>query len=64
MQAVLSGRAYATLVGNTSVRYIAKQTPKFVADLELKDDARPLGRAGAEGQSQAARRAAGRASTA
>jgi polar amino acid transport system substrate-binding protein len=37
VQAVLSGRAYATLVGNTSVRYIAKQTPMFVADLELSD---------------------------
>jgi polar amino acid transport system substrate-binding protein len=37
VQAVLSGRAYATLVGNTSVRYIAKQNPNFVADLELAD---------------------------
>jgi polar amino acid transport system substrate-binding protein len=37
VQAVLSGRAYATLVGNTSVRYIAKQTPLLVADLELLD---------------------------
>jgi len=37
VQAVLSGRAYATLVGNTSVRYIAKQNPSFVADLELTD---------------------------
>jgi polar amino acid transport system substrate-binding protein len=37
VQAVLSGRAYATLVGNTSVRYIAKQNPQFVADLELTD---------------------------
>ncbi|WP_428662235.1 transporter substrate-binding domain-containing protein [Reyranella sp.] len=37
VQAVLSGRAYATLVGNTSIRYIAKQTPMFVADLELKE---------------------------
>ena len=37
VQAVLSGRAYATLVGNTSVRYIAKQNPQFVADLELAD---------------------------
>ena len=38
MQAVLSGRAYATLVGNTSVLYIAKQNPQFVADLALKAD--------------------------
>ena len=37
VQAVLSGRAYATLVGNTSVRYIAKQNPMLVADLELAD---------------------------
>ena len=46
MQAVLSGRAYATLVGNTSVQYIAKQTPQFVADLELKETRAALGRAG------------------
>ena len=38
VQAVLSGRAYATFVGNTSVEYIAKQTPNFVADLALKED--------------------------
>ncbi|HTR86547.1 MAG TPA: transporter substrate-binding domain-containing protein [Reyranella sp.] len=37
VQAVLSGRAYTTLVGNTSVRYVAKQTPMFVPDLELKE---------------------------
>jgi polar amino acid transport system substrate-binding protein len=37
VQAVLSGRAYATLVGNTSTLYIASQNPMFVADLELKD---------------------------
>ena len=37
VQAVLSGRAYATFVGNTSVDYIAKQTPNFVADLALKE---------------------------
>lgn len=37
VQAVLSGRAYATLVGNTSILYTAKQTPMFVADLELTD---------------------------
>jgi polar amino acid transport system substrate-binding protein len=38
VQAVLSGRAYATFVGNTSVQYIAKQNPNFVADLSLKDE--------------------------
>ncbi|MBS0538890.1 MAG: transporter substrate-binding domain-containing protein [Proteobacteria bacterium] len=38
VQAVLSGRAYATFVGNTSAQYIAKQTPQFVADLALKDN--------------------------
>ncbi|MBS0518410.1 MAG: transporter substrate-binding domain-containing protein [Proteobacteria bacterium] len=37
IQAVLSGRAYATLVGNTSVLYAASKNPQFVADLELKD---------------------------
>jgi polar amino acid transport system substrate-binding protein len=37
VQAVLSGRAYATLVGNTSTLYIASQNPMFVADLELTD---------------------------
>jgi polar amino acid transport system substrate-binding protein len=38
IQAVLSGRAYATFVGNTSVLYVAKQNPMFVADLALKDE--------------------------
>jgi len=38
VQAVLSGRAYATFVGNTSVQYIAKHNPNLVADLALKDD--------------------------
>jgi polar amino acid transport system substrate-binding protein len=38
VQAVLSGRAYATFVGNTSVQYVAKQNPMFVADLALKDE--------------------------
>jgi polar amino acid transport system substrate-binding protein len=38
VQAVLSGRAYATFVGNTSIAYIAKQNPMFVADLALKAD--------------------------
>src|SRR3979411_1148550 len=33
IQAVLSGRAYATIVGNTSVLYAAKQNPIFIADL-------------------------------
>jgi polar amino acid transport system substrate-binding protein len=34
-QAVLSGRAYATLGGNTTIVYAASKTPQFVADLEL-----------------------------
>jgi polar amino acid transport system substrate-binding protein len=38
VQAVLSGRAYATFVGNTSIAYIAKQNPMFVPDLALKAD--------------------------
>ena len=37
VQAVLSGRAYATFVGNTSIAYIAKQNPMFVPDLALKE---------------------------
>jgi polar amino acid transport system substrate-binding protein len=37
VQAVLSGRAYATLVGNTSVVYAASKNPMLVADLVLKD---------------------------
>lgn len=36
-QAVLSGRAYATLGGNTTIVYAASKSPQFVADLELKD---------------------------
>ncbi|MBN8889086.1 MAG: polar amino acid ABC transporter substrate-binding protein [Rhodospirillales bacterium 70-18] len=36
-QAVLSGRAYATLGGNTTIKYAASKTPQFVADLALKD---------------------------
>jgi polar amino acid transport system substrate-binding protein len=36
-QAVLSGRAYATLGGNTVIVYTAQQNPQFVADLELKE---------------------------
>jgi polar amino acid transport system substrate-binding protein len=38
VQAVLSGRAYATMVGNTSVQYVAKQNSMFVADLALKEE--------------------------
>src|SRR6185369_6774416 len=34
-QAVLSGRAYATLGGNTTIVYAASKNPDFVADLEL-----------------------------
>lgn len=37
VQAVVSGRAYATLVGNTSVQYAASKNPMLVADLELKE---------------------------
>ncbi len=36
-QAVLAGRAYATLGGNTVIRYAASRTPQFVADLVLTD---------------------------
>ena len=36
-QAVLSGRAYATLGGNTTIVYAASKNPQFVADLELKE---------------------------
>jgi polar amino acid transport system substrate-binding protein len=36
-QAVLSGRAYATLGGNTVIAYVASKNPQFVADLELTD---------------------------
>lgn len=35
IQAVLSGRAYATLGGNTVIVYAASKNPQFVADLEL-----------------------------
>jgi polar amino acid transport system substrate-binding protein len=37
VQAVLSGRAYATMVGNTSIAYVAQHNPMFVADLALKE---------------------------
>jgi polar amino acid transport system substrate-binding protein len=36
-QAVLAGRAYATLGGNTTIVYAASKNPMFIADLELKD---------------------------
>src|SRR5262245_3270350 len=36
-QAVLSGRAYATLGGNTVIVYTASKNPQFVADLELSE---------------------------
>ena len=36
-QAVISGRAYATLGGNTTIVYAASKNPNFVADLELTD---------------------------
>lgn len=37
IQAVISGRAYANLAGNTVVRYAASKTPQFVPDLVLTD---------------------------
>jgi len=37
IQAVLSGRAYATLGGNTVVKYAASKTPQLVADYVLQD---------------------------
>ncbi|HTP95258.1 MAG TPA: transporter substrate-binding domain-containing protein [Burkholderiales bacterium] len=37
IQAVLSGRAYATLGGNTVIVYAASKNPQFVADLELSN---------------------------
>lgn len=37
IQAVLSGRAYATLGGNTIMKYAASKNKRFVADLVLKD---------------------------
>ncbi len=36
-QAVLSGRAYATLGGNTVIKYAASKNPQFVADLVLEE---------------------------
>lgn len=36
-QAVLAGRAYATLGGNTTIVYAASKNPMFIADLELKE---------------------------
>ncbi len=36
-QAVIAGRAYATLGGNTTIVYAASRNPQFAADLELKD---------------------------
>ena len=37
VQAVLSGHAYATLAGNTVIKYAAKRNPLFAADLTLSD---------------------------
>lgn len=37
IQAVISGRAYANLAGNTVVRYAASKTPQFIPDLVLTD---------------------------
>ncbi len=36
-QAVLSGRAYATLGGNTVIKYTASKNPQFAADLVLNE---------------------------
>lgn len=37
VQAVVAGRAYANLAGNTAVKYAATRSPQFVADLVLKE---------------------------
>ncbi|MDJ0391432.1 transporter substrate-binding domain-containing protein [Roseomonas sp. E05] len=37
VQAVVSGRAYATLGGNTTVRYAATRTPMLVPDFVIKE---------------------------
>lgn len=37
IQAVISGRAYANLAGNTVVRYAASKTPQFVPNLVLTE---------------------------
>jgi polar amino acid transport system substrate-binding protein len=37
VQAVLAGRAYATLGGNTVIRYAATRTPNFVPDFVIKE---------------------------
>jgi polar amino acid transport system substrate-binding protein len=37
IQAVMSGRAYATLGGNTVIKYAASKNPGFAADLTLQD---------------------------
>jgi polar amino acid transport system substrate-binding protein len=37
VQAVVSGRAYANLGGNTVVRYAATRTPQFVADFVIRE---------------------------
>src|SRR5690606_8018606 len=42
IQAVLGGRAYATLAGNTTVRYTATQVPRLVPSLTLKETRGPF----------------------
>jgi polar amino acid transport system substrate-binding protein len=37
VQAVIAGRVYANLAGNTVVRFAATRTPQFVPDLVLRD---------------------------
>ena len=60
-QAVLSGRAYATLGGNTTIVYAASKNPQFVADLELKDTRAHWAAPVPQGQRGAAQPDAGRA---
>ena len=59
-QAVLSGRAYATLGGNTAIVYTASKNPSSWPTWS-SGDARSLGSADAEGQCPAAQPASGRA---
>jgi polar amino acid transport system substrate-binding protein len=42
IQAVVGGRAYATLAGNTTVKYMATQIPRIVPDMTLTDTRAPF----------------------